>query len=356
MYRKFVPDEIAEKYAKIFGISTPNIDNDSETNDTDEETMKEHTWIDMGCLKEDIRYHFTDPKTGRLYTLTLHTWSSIEEYWSVQLSYDNGEPDGWYQDLTSELRATYCCYADELPALKIDAIRLMKERFPHITGWNDGLYFNPNEIQEITHDSCLYPIEFFNLFKTENELGHPRILYVLGDKRLVRRTPYFTPRIAIIGSQTPDVKGLEVAYRLGKFFAGDIVVSGLARGIDTAAHQGCLVGGGRTIAVVGSGLHHVYPKENIELQQRIIETGGMILSEQDPKTKANPRTLIARTRLQMALADKVYVVECEKESGTMHAVNFALKYGKPIFALDCDWSGNRYLIDNDLAKPFKQII
>ena len=56
---------------------------------------------------------------------------------------------------------------------------------------------------------------------------------------------------------------------------------------------------------------------------------------------------------QVALADKVYVVECEKESGTMHAVNFALKYGKPIYALDCEWSGNRYLIDHGLAKPFK---
>ena len=63
--------------------------------------------------------------------------------------------------------------------------------------------------------------------------------------------------------------------------------------------------------------------------------------------------LIARTRLQMAFADMVYVVECEKESGTMHAVNFALKYGKPIYALDCDWSGNSCLIDNGLAKPFK---
>ena len=178
----------------------------------------------------------------------------------------------------------------------------------------------------------------------------------MGDARLLRKPVLGQQRIAIIGSRTPDEKGLEVAYRLGKFFAGDIVVSGLARGVDTSAHQGCLDGRGGTIAVVGSGLNHVHPKENADLQQRIIETGGLILSEQEPKTKASPRTLIARTRLQVALADKVYVVECEKESATMHAVDFALKYGKPIYALDCDWSGNRYLIDNGLAKPFKQII
>ena len=304
-------------------------------------------------MKEDIRYHFTDPKTGRLYTLKLHTWSSNEQYWSVQLSYDNGEPGGWYQDLTSELRATYCCFADELPALKIDAIRMMKERFPHITGWNDGLYYNPNEIQEIAHDSCLYPIEFFNLFKTGKGIDHPRILYSLGDKRFIRRSPYFTPRIAIIGTRKPDEQGKEIAYRLGRFYSEDIVVSGLARGIDTAAHHGCLDGGGRTIAVVGSGLNHVYPKENNDLQQKIIDNGGMILSEQHHTVKANPRTLIARTRIQTALADKVFVVECDRESGTMHAVDFALKFGKPVFALDCEWSGNRYLIDNSLAEPFK---
>ena len=351
MDRKFVSPEVAKKFRKIFGVSIT--DNDNKTDDTYDETLKEHIWIDMGCVKEEILYYFTDPKTGRLYTLTLHTWSSNEQYWSVQLSYDNGEPDGWYQDLTSELRATYCCFADELPALKIDAIRLMKERFPHITRWNDGLYYNPNEIQRTVFNSCLYPIEFFNLFKTGKVPDYPRILYTLGDIRLIRRSPYFTPRIAIIGSRKPDQLGLDVAYRLGKFFAEDIVVSGLARGVDTAAHQGCLDTGGKTIAVVGSGLNHVYPKENTDLLQKIIDNGGLILSEQNPKTKANPRTLIARTRLQAALADKVFVVECEKESGTMHAVNFALKFGKPVFALDCNWAGNRYLIDNSFAKPFK---
>ena len=351
MDRKFVTKEIAEKFAKIFRVSIP--DNDYETDDKDYKTMKEHTWIDMGGVKEEILYYFTDPQTGRLYTLTLHTWSSNEQYWSVQLSYDNGEPDGWYRDLTSELRATYCCFANEEPALKIDAIRLMKERFPHITGWNDGLYYNPNEIQRTDFTSCLYPIEFFNLFKTGKVPDYLRSLYTLGDIRLIRRSPYFTPRIAIIGTRKPDEQGIEVAYRLGEFFAEDIIVSGLARGVDTAAHQGCLDSGGKTIAVVGSGLNHVYPKENTDLQQKIIDNGGLIISEQHHSVKASPKTLIARTRIQAALADKVFVVECEKESGTMHAVNFALKYGRAIFALDCDWSGNRYLIDNGLAKPFK---
>lgn len=130
-------------------------------------------------------------------------------------------------------------------------------------------------------------------------------------------------------------------------------MSGLALGIDTAAHKGCIDSGGKTIAVVGSGLDRIYPKENTELQKDIIQSGGLILSEQPEGIKASPRTLIARTHIQMAIADKVIVVECERESGTMHAVRFAQNFDKPIFALDCDWSGNRYLIDNKIAKPFR---
>ena len=180
----------------------------------------------------------------------------------------------------------------------------------------------------------------------------PKQLFALGNTSILNEINNFE-KVAIIGARNADNEGLGVAYDLGKQLNNAIVISGLAKGIDTAAHVGCLYRRGLTIAVVGSGLNHVNPKENIPLQQRILANNGLILSEQSPKVKASPRTLIARTRLQVALADKVYVIECEKESGTMHAVNFALKYGKPIFALDCNWSGNRYLIDTGLAKPFK---
>lgn len=112
-----------------------------------------------------------------------------------------------------------------------------------------------------------------------------------------------------------DGEGLDVAYRLGQYHSSEIVVNGLALGINTAAHRGCLDGGGRTVAVVGTGFDRVHPKENAGLQADIIAHGGLIVSEQPPDTKANPRTLIARTRIQMAMADKVIVVQCERESG-----------------------------------------
>ena len=196
----------------------------------------------------------------------------------------------------------------------------------------------------------LDPLKVFN----QIEEDCPKQLFALGNTSILKELNNFE-KVAIIGARNADIEGTGVAYDLGKQLNNTIVISGLAKGIDTAAHVGCLYHRGLTIAVVGSGLNHVHPKENIPLQQRILANNGLILTEQSPKVKASPRTLIARTRLQVALADKVYVIECEKESGTMHAVNFALKYGKPIYAFDCNWAGNRYLIDNGLANPFKPL-
>lgn len=270
----------------------------------------------------------------------------------MELIYDNGEPDGWYLDLTPFLRGSYS--HEDLPILKIDVIRILAERFPAVSGWNDGLHLSADAPMRINFNSPFFPKEFFSCFdfdRTKNDA--PFELYTLGDLRLLRRAPGFQQRVAIIGSRNPDPDGLDVACRLGKYHSSEIVVSGLAQGIDTAAHRGCLGGGGRTVAVVGTGLDRIHPRVNTELQAEIITRGSLIVSEQPPGTKANPRTLIARTRIQMAMADKVLVVECERESGTMHAVEFARRFRRPLFALDCDWSGNRYLIDNNIAQPFK---
>lgn len=315
------------------------------------QTKKYHVWHEYGLAREDVRYMFFDPTSGREYTVSIRM-SSSEWLYSVELGYDNGEPDGWYQDLTPFLRGSY--FHEDLPILKIDVIRILWERFPAVSGWNDDVPLSKDTPVRIHYNSPFYPEEFFRCFDYDLTKGDaPFELYTLGDLRLLRRAPGFQQRVAIIGSRKPDEHGLDVAYRLGKYHSSEIVVSGVAHGIDTAAHRGCLDGRGRTIAVVGTGLDRVHPKENTDLQADIIARGGLIVSEQSPGIKANPRTLIARTRLQMAMADKVIVVECERESGTMHAVEFGRRFRRPIFALDCDWSGNRYLIDNNIAKPFK---
>ena len=304
---------------------------------------QKHVWLEDFFFNDRANYNFINPETDQEVSVDIHHGANdtcLEIGLTVN---DNGV------ELAPFLNGPYIF--DELSIAKIDIINVLRKWFPKVTGWNDDFKNNPTEIRHIPLDDLLFPQELNSILRCFDYHSVPQLLYTLGDARLLRKPVLGQQRIAIIGSRKPDKKGMEAAYRLGKFFSEDIVVSGLARGVDAAAHQGCLDTGGKTIAVVGSGLNHVHPKENIDLQQRIIDTGGLILSEQEPKLRADPRRLIARTRIQMALADKVYVVECEKESGTMHAVNSALKYHKPIYALDCDWSGNRYLLDNGLAKP-----
>ena len=310
-----------------------------------------HLWLDQSLAKEDIDYMFFDPASDREYTVNIRMGSSDWLY-LVMLSYDNGEPDGWYEHLNPDLRGGYMY--DELSALKVDIIRLLRERFPAVEGWNDDLLPHYDKPINICYSSPFYPKEFYNYFDFDFIKGDaPFALDVVGDIRLLRRAPYFQSRVAIIGSRKPDEHGLDVAYRLGQYHSSEIVVSGLALGIDTAAHRGCLDTGGRTIAVVGSGLDRVHPKRECR------DTGRNNIARRSDcvgakiGTKASPKTLIARTRIQMAMADKVVVVQCERESGTMQAVEFAHRFRRPIFALDCDWSGNRYLIDNQIAIPFK---
>lgn len=296
-----------------------------------------HQWIAAPSYKEDIDYRFFDPAAGREYLVNIRMGSS-EWLYTVTLSYDNGDPDGWYTGLTCNLRGSYG--HEDLPILKIDIIRVLRERFPAVEDWNDDLHIATDKPVRVHYLSPLYPGEFFNLFDFDRAKGDsPFELYTLGDVRLLRRAPDFQQRVAIIGSRKPDEQGLDVAYRLGLYHSSEIVVSGLAPGIDTAAHRGSLDAGGRAIAVVGLDLD----RENTDLSNEIIEKGGMIIAEH----------LIAQSRLLMALADKVVVVQCERESETMQAVELARQFCRPIFALDCDWSGNRYLIDNGIAKPFK---
>ena len=302
---------------------------------------QKHVWLEDFLLNDRAYYNFINPETDEEISVEIHH-GACDTCIEISLIINDTAID-----LAPFLNGPYTY--EEFSIAKIDIIKVLRKWFPTVTGWNDEFKNSPTEIRQIPLSDVLFPQDLNSILRCFDYHSVPKKLYTLGDARLLRKPVLGQQRVAIIGSRKPDEPGMEVSYRLGKFFSEDIVVSGLARGVDTLAHQGCLDAGGKTIAVVGSGLNHVYPKENRDLQQRIIENGGLILSEQEPKLHANPTRLIARTRLQVALADKIYVVQCEKESGTMHAVNFALKYHKSIYAFDGDWSGNRYLLDNRLA-------
>ncbi|WP_300646118.1 DNA-processing protein DprA [uncultured Duncaniella sp.] len=164
--------------------------------------------------------------------------------------------------------------------------------------------------------------------------------------------------VAIIGARSADSAGYDKAYSLGKQYAGDgyVVVSGLALGCDSAAHRGCLDADGGTIAVVGSGLDICHPKENRPLEERILASNGLLISEWKIRVKANPTRLVARNRLQAAMSDAVILAQCPIKSGSLHTMRFARQYGKKClaatFANQTDSNaGNYMLLDSRLAMP-----
>jgi DNA processing protein len=159
------------------------------------------------------------------------------------------------------------------------------------------------------------------------------------------------PTVAIVGTRDPSPGTAEIAETLGRVLAaaGYIVVSGLACGVDSAAHRGALSAyGGQTVAVLGSGVLKVYPSENRGLAGEILEVGAL-LCEVSPDTTVSTPGLVARNRLISALADTVIIVETSDTGGAMHAARAAVKQGRRLVALDYDASGNRQLIDDGHA-------
>lgn len=181
----------------------------------------------------------------------------------------------------------------------------------------------------------------------------PPLIHLLGNTELLSQNA-----VAIIGAREADRKGCGAAYKWGTEYAKNeyVVVSGLALGCDAAAHQGCLDAKGNTIAVVATGLDITHPRENKSLQNAILDNGGLLLSEQIIGVKVNPKNLVTRNRLQAALSEEVVVAQCPIQSGTIHTVRFAQKYGKKIYAVhfnkyDTNSLGNEYLLEEGIALP-----
>jgi DNA processing protein len=141
------------------------------------------------------------------------------------------------------------------------------------------------------------------------------------------------PMAAVVGTRKPSGAAAAQAYDLGRDFArgGIPVVSGLALGIDALAHRGNLEGGGRTAAVLGSGLDQVYPGANRMLARRIIEGGGVLLSEYPPGTEPRKWNFPARNRIIAALARGVLIVEAPAASGALITAQFALEMGRDLW-------------------------
>lgn len=160
----------------------------------------------------------------------------------------------------------------------------------------------------------------------------PILLYYKGDINIIS-----TPAIAIIGTRTPTREGIIASNYYSQTYAekGYNIISGLAKGCDTAAHKGALRSNdGKTCAILAHGLDSVYPVENKALAEEIIHKGGLLISEYPIGTILERHNLVARNRLQAGLANATIVIQTGINGGTLHAAHATLAANKPLFCVD----------------------
>jgi DNA processing protein len=156
----------------------------------------------------------------------------------------------------------------------------------------------------------------------------PKQLYVVGQLPI----PLSSPRVSVIGSRKASSKGLNAACIIAGFFAKhDVtVVSGLAEGIDSAAHKGTIEANGHTIAVLGTPLNKFYPKQNQELQQFIMQK-HLAISQFPIGYPIMPKNFIIRNRTMALISDATIIIEAGNSSGSLHQGWEALRLGRPLF-------------------------
>jgi len=180
----------------------------------------------------------------------------------------------------------------------------------------------------------------------------PMLLYSKGELK-----PEDKFSIAIVGSRLMTEYGRRVAEKIASELAGYglTIISGMARGIDTASHKGALKAGGRSIAVLGSGLDRPYPTENAELFKSLSKS-GCVLSEFPMGTPPNKENFPRRNRIISGLSRGVVVVEATKESGSLITANYALEQNKEVFAVPGNITSKVSQGTNELIKKGAKLV
>ena len=204
-------------------------------------------------------------------------------------------------------------------------------------------------IRAITVFDEAFP-EQLNLLKNQA----PLVLYARGDIDLLRK-----PSLAVIGTRKPSDWSIRVGEQMVKKtieISHRVVVSGLALGCDAVGHKAAVENGGKTIAVLPSGINVITPASNKGLADKILDTGGCIISEYQPMEKVQRVTYAKRDGIIAALADATFVIECGINSGTMITVKDAYRMGKKIGCYMASedkgaYEGNAYMIKEYSAVP-----
>ena len=181
----------------------------------------------------------------------------------------------------------------------------------------------------------------------------PLVLYVRGNPEVLTQ-----PGIAMVGTRHPTPYGSGMAERLGCDLAaqGLVIVSGMARGVDTASHRGAISAKGKTIAVFGTGVDVIYPKENSRLSEQILALGGALISEFPLATFAAPQNFPIRNRIISGMSLGVLVVEAAEYSGTRITARCALEQNRDVFAVPGNVTNKNSWGPNTLIKQGAKLV
>lgn len=254
------------------------------------------------------------------YVIALREVARVGPKGFAQLLMQYGTPDKVYNSTIEELTGL-----PRMSAGKAQEILASQDRLDEIENHID--YLASQAIGIITILDENYPSSL-------QQIGDPPPhLYYKGSFPLIDKTC-----IALIGTTQASTKGVEKAVAWGKELARQdvVVVSGLAKGIDGAAHLGCLSGSGKTYAVLGSGLFNIYPKEHENLALEISKAGA-IISESPINSPVSVGQLMARNRIVVGLSQAVVIVEeNSNSSGTADAAQKVIEQGRPLFILESE--------------------
>lgn len=215
-----------------------------------------------------------------------------------------------------------------------DANFLLSQQLPEEVllsqrNWDEAKwYFDKNKSQGVAM-RCINDARYPHYLRMIKDA--PPMLFIKGNKQLND----YLPGVAIVGAREATSAGKEIARRISQFMAasGWSVVSGLALGIDAAAHQGCLDGNGKTIAVLAGGLDKPNPAANADLGFKILESGGSWISEHPVGVPPKKHYFVPRNRIQVGLSAGSIIVEAKIKSGSLTQAKFCVEQNRPLFAV-----------------------
>jgi len=199
----------------------------------------------------------------------------------------------------------------------------------------------------IALDDSAYPARLKEIYDP------PVVLFVRGSVEVLS-----SPGIAMVGTRHPTPYGLGMAERLSKDLAarGLVIISGMARGVDTASHRGAIAAGGKTVAVFGTGIDVMYPKENSRLAEQILSLGGALVSEFPIGTFAAPQNFPIRNRIISGMSAGVLVVEAAEYSGTRITARCALEQNRDVYAVPGNVTNKSSWGPNTLIKQGAKLV